>query len=654
MEWLGKVTATLALSMAVYAMVLSGAAQCQEPQTTPKLLADGIPQVPPNFGFNVPTNVSLVSIEIDVVKEPNFGPSGIPSVQETLASRVGKASSTNVEIAGPETSSSKTQSPKTAASLESPELLESTLSYPWWSNAMVGTQNEPDEALGIADGLDPASGNVVTQRDELSAAFVGRGWELDELIWLAVEHSPYIQSVLIEPQILQTAATQASGQFDPSAFVDSIFHDTSDPVGNTLTTGGAARLNDHVWDNRSGFRGKNTRGGQTEFSQQFLFKDSNSNFFVPSNQADTKMLLRYTQPLMRGRGQAYNKSSIVIASLKADQNSYEVSLNVQQHVFQITSAYWELYVARANYAQIELGLKSLMKLKQQLVGRADLDGLRSQLMRADAAIARQEANLARALAQILASEATLRAAVAAPELRDRSLGDVIPSTPTADWRASLSKEDELRQALDFHPDIQAIRSNLQATRVQLQVAEHELRPTLNLVLEGYVRGLNGGFNAVQSVGDQFSTGAPSYSAGLSYLRPTHNTTARAILREKRLEMRRELLQLDNTLLTVGAEVEGALANVQAAFQQLESAVRSTMATNTELEYLRARWNNAFLDNTSTSLLLDQLLNAHVQLIQAENGWARAQADHMLSIANLRLSTGTLLPMIAPIGASELN
>jgi outer membrane protein TolC len=160
-----------------------------------------------------------------------------------------------------------------------------------------------------------------------------------------------------------------------------------------------------------------------------------------------------------------------------------------------------------------------------------------------------------------------------------------------------------------------------------------------------LNGLNGDFNAIRSFGDQFSVGAPSYSAGLSFARPYRNRTATAILRERRLELQRDLLKLDHTLLIVGAEVESALARVNAAFQQLESAVQSTLSTHAEREYLMARWQNAFLDGTQTSLLLDQLLNAEIQLISAEHAWARAQADHMIAIAQLSRATGALVPML---------
>lgn len=270
-----------------------------------------------------------------------------------------------------------------------------------------------------------------------------------------------------------------------------------------------------------------------------------------------------------------------------------------------------------------------------------MDSLKSQLFRADAQISRQRSQQARAKTQVTASEAKLRAADGASEL---AAGVLIPVTAPADWKTNLDVQSELGLALNFHPNIQATHARIKAAKVRLKVAENELRPTLNLVMEGYARGLNGNYNFGSSLGDQFSQGAPSYSGGLTYQRPYNNVTAKAIMREKRLEMQKLLFDLDNALLVVSAEVESEIAAAEAAYTELEAAVRSTLAAHAELEYLTARWGNAFLDASQggTSLLLDQLLNANVQLIQAENTWARAQADHMLALARVRLASGSLL------------
>jgi hypothetical protein len=110
-----------------------------------------------------------------------------------------------------------------------------------------------------------------------------------------------------------------------------------------------------------------------------------------------------------------------------------------------------------------------------------------------------------------------------------------------------------------------------------------------------------------------------------------------------------LFDLDNILLTVSAQIETEIAAANGAFAVLDSAVHSTLAAHAELEYLTARWGNAFLDANQggNSLLLDQLLNANVQLIQAKNSWTRAQADYMLALARVRLASGTLLSVTEP-------
>jgi outer membrane protein len=477
-----------------------------------------------------------------------------------------------------------------------------------------------------------------------------RNIELDNLIWLAVENSPHIRSLLLEPQIEEARASATLGVFDPTPFINSIFNDSSNPVGNTLTTGGPTRLNENLWENGAGVKAKTMTGAQTELVQEMSFHDSNSLFFKPNQQSDTRIVMRYTQPLMRGAGAAYNRSSFVIANLSTSENAFDVTLKIQQHAFTITTNYWELYVARAYHEQSEQGLERLTALRDQLAGRADLDSLKSQLFRADAQISRQRSQEARAKTQVTASEAKLRAAVGGSEL---TAGVLIPITSPADFKINLDVQSELGLALNFHPNIQATQARLKAAKVRLKVAENELRPTLNLVMEGYARGLNGNYNFGSSLGDQFSQGAPSYSGGLTYQRPYNNVAAKAIMREKRLELQKILFDLDNALLIVGAEVESEIAAAEAAYTELEAAVRSTLAAHAELEYLTARWGNAFLDASQggTSLLLDQLLNANVQLIQAENAWARAQADHMLALARVRLASGSLLTVNTAITSS---
>src|SRR5690606_35939912 len=108
--------------------------------------------------------------------------------------------------------------------------------------------------------------------------------EIEQLIWLSTQYSQRVKSIVKVPQIQSTEIDIARGDFDPLRFAQSKINDTSDPVGNTLTTGGPSRLDETLWENSVGIKDRNTYGGKTEFSQAINGHDSNSLFFVPRNQ----------------------------------------------------------------------------------------------------------------------------------------------------------------------------------------------------------------------------------------------------------------------------------------------------------------------------------------------------------------------------------
>lgn len=472
----------------------------------------------------------------------------------------------------------------------------------------------------------------------------------DEAIWDALAHSPYVKAVLTVPMINQAKISEASGIFDQTPFVDSIFNDTSDPAGSTLTTGGPNRLNETRLDNAVGVRSKNRLGGTAELAQNIQLRNNNSVFLSPKEQADAKLLLRLNQPLMRGAGRTYTTSSLRIAEFNAGVAEHEAMRKLQLHCDAIASAYWNLFAARAIEMQAQRGIERLVYLREELLKRAEVDGLQSQLLRAEAAIARQNATRARAQADVASAEAMLRALVNSPKLSDgpRML---MPATPPCNEPFVIDKTSQLQAALAFHPNVLAARDRIKAATTRLKVAENELRPTLNLVMEGYLHGLNGDYGLGDSMADQFSRGRPSYSGGVNYQRPYRNIVSKAILRERRLELRQLLLELDNSLLTVMAEVEQAIEAVKYTYAELQASAQSTLAFDAEVRYLNGRWQNAFVETTQPSLLLDELLNAQNQLIQAENSWARAQAEHMIAFTRLHVATGTLLNSI-PIPADE--
>ena len=524
------------------------------------------------------------------------------------------------------------------------------VSSPAWDFTPT-TNSQPDVNPPDRIELDPWW-NEEIKRPMLGEQNVSVSAELETLIWQAIANSPQVQSLLTTPQIRETQAAQASSIFDPTRFAESIFNDTSDPVGNLLTTGGAPRLKENYLNNNMGVRGLNRFGGKTELSQNMSMRDNNSQFFVPNQQADAKIVLQYTHPLRRGSGLTYNGASIALARVSANVSQSDAKLGLQNHVFDVIQNYWKVFYNRAAVLQGQRALLRLERIADNISERADLDGTQSQASRARAAVSSQRSRLQRSAAELTKSEAQLKMLVNAPELKSGPTVELIPITMPSNERVSSDTTFELAKALESRPEIIAIRDQIRGTQLQLHVAENELKSTLNLVTQSYMHGLNGNYGVADSFADQFSRGRPSYTAGIEYQRANNNSAAKAIMRQRRLEMRQLLFDLDQQLLTVSTEIYSAAAELTASFAEYQSAVETTTATSEELNYLVDRWNrNPFLDNSNPAQLLDELLDSESRLIQAENNWSLAQSSYMIAIGRAQLVAGSLLD-VNQIGASE--
>ena len=97
-------------------------------------------------------------------------------------------------------------------------------------------------------------------------------------------YSPQVRVVSDMPLIRRTGIIEAEAAFDVRNFMQTNFVDTSDPVGSTLTTGGAGRYIDQNWSSSAGIRRKTLTGAQYELSQRLGYQQNNSIYFVPQDQ----------------------------------------------------------------------------------------------------------------------------------------------------------------------------------------------------------------------------------------------------------------------------------------------------------------------------------------------------------------------------------
>ena len=80
------------------------------------------------------------------------------------------------------------------------------------------------------------------QRNTLGDNSRSQGITVDDLYVRAIQHSNQIKVFSDLPLIRETGIQEAKGEFDTNAFLQGKFDRKNDPVGSTLTTGGASRF----------------------------------------------------------------------------------------------------------------------------------------------------------------------------------------------------------------------------------------------------------------------------------------------------------------------------------------------------------------------------------------------------------------------------
>jgi len=466
--------------------------------------------------------------------------------------------------------------------------------------------------------------------------------DLEQLIWSAMEHSPRVKSILIAPKIQNTDIDIARGEFDPRRVAKSNYRDTSDPVGNTLTTGGPTRLNEQFWENSVGIRDRNELGGKTELSQLIISRDNNSLFFKPNNQADTKLSLNYTQPLMRGSGRDYNTSSIQIAGLRTKESIAEANRGLQDHAWEIVSVYWELVLQRYLLEQSRQGRDRLQQIKTQLQNREGRDLVKTQLSRANAALYNQKSQIEKFKATILGLQESLRRLVNAPELDKSICYEIVPLTMPTTEKLVVPLQEELLLALGHRGDLVAVQERIEQAMVQKRLALSELRPQLDLETESYVRGLRGSNEVGSSLINQLDTGRPSFAAGVTYQNPVRQRSANANLLSRNLEIRKLRFDYSDALKKAYADINTSILNAEGTYQMSLASIESTLSTRDEVDGHKAHFEDFMGDNSSPSNVLNDLLDSEVRLIGAENAWATRQIEHMLALMKIKYESGMFM------------
>ena len=459
----------------------------------------------------------------------------------------------------------------------------------------------------------------------------------------ALASSPLVQSVLTEPRIRQSDIVVADAEFDPTVFLEGRFTDTSEPIGSSLTTGDdSTRYRDETFTSVGGVRKKTRRGGELELFQRAGFQANNSQFLDPNPQGTTRLEFNFTQPLMRDGGRAVNNTRVLLAQLDLQVTNASVREKLEDHLVSVTRAYWDLYLARADWLQRKRLIDRAERLFRIMQARGGVDSQRRQILRAHAALTSRRSDLVRAETRIRDIQAQIRLLTGSQQLINTQNWELTPQDRPLSVPVEVSTQQSVVTALDNRSDIaQAIRT-VQSVSARVGAARNQVLPRLDLILGSYVAGLKDRRNPLGAWVNQFDTGRPTYWAGLSYELPVANRAGNARLNRNRWELSQAMHDFKQTTEVAFTEVEVAVRETQTAYNEMLAKQAAVESASNEVEYLQQRWELLPDPNESAVLLIEDLLDAQQRLADEELAYVTAQVSYALSWIQLRKAMGVLL------------
>ena len=467
--------------------------------------------------------------------------------------------------------------------------------------------------------------------------------DIHSLMYLALKYSNELRIAADDPIIRETAIVEADSNFDWVRYLDGQWNDTNEPVSSSLITGDDSRFFDEeTFQATAGVRRNTRSGGQLDISQRYGYQDNNSTFFIPSDQASGQLTLSYSHPLLRGRGQAYNESIVVLAQLDTGVAHDEFLAVLQEHLLEITRSYWALYQERAQLAQQTSLFLKTQDVVNSLRARQKIDAQRTQFVTASSALESRRADLIRARTAVVNAETRLRGLINAPELNVAELAEIVPIEPPTYGSLGIDLQTELQNAIQNRPEVHAAIKQIKQATVRLGVAQNEMLPLLNLVTQGYLSGLRGNSDFREAFSDQFSTGRPSYSVGIQYEMPIGNRLAKARLTRQAAEMRRLQSRYALALTAIQTEVDIAVRELNTSHREIRAKRRALSAAEAEAATIEARWSKMVGGAGQSGLNLESLLRAQERVTASEREYVTSLLTYNLAIINLKRATGTLL------------
>jgi outer membrane protein TolC len=376
-------------------------------------------------------------------------------------------------------------------------------------------------------------------------------------------------------------------------------------------------------------------------------------YINPSYRAELRF--DFTQPLLRNFGLNNAKRDILIAQTNYGVSQEELKRALQETVYSVEQAYWELVYAIENLKVEQLSLKLAQDLLEKNKRAVEVGTMAPiEIISAQAQVASREASILAADTNVKNQEDRLKLIInLAAETPEADRMTIIPTEQPDFAKKDINLEEALTAALQNRPDLNAQRIELENYERNVGYAKNQLLPNLNLRASYWSPGVSGDqllFDPDDPLGppvgsipggredafkDVFGFSYNNWSVGFTFDLPLNTFISRAAHVKAQVDLQQALLRIKDQEQQIYTDLKIAVRSVESNFKRINALKIARELAEKQLE---AEEEKLKVGLTTNYFVLDY----QSQLAARRSEEIRAIVDYILSLALLSRDMGVNL------------
>ncbi|MEA3420124.1 MAG: TolC family protein [Acidobacteriota bacterium] len=475
---------------------------------------------------------------------------------------------------------------------------------------------------------------------------------LEDCIVKAMENNLKVAVEVYNPEMADVSVTQAKGLFMPRFDIGYSNRQNENPSYWWIQ--GAGTVESKYSNYSIALVQQIPTGGNFSLSMVSYKSETNEGFQLINPRYGSTIQFDFTQPLLKNFGYKISRKEIIIAQNNLDISRNQFKLILQDTIYKVQEAYWNLAYTIEDYKVKQQSLqlaKDLLAKNRKEVEVGKLAPI--EILNAESVVAQREADILAAEALIRRSEDILKNILNLPE-EEVTIKKIVLLDEPYFVKKKISLDNALKQAIINRPDLKVNQTNVESKNLDLNVAKNQMLPGLDLNFSYWSPGISGdriiyeGDNpfygtvigkeqgsANDSVRDAFKFLYKNWTVGVTLSVPLSNVLTRAEYVRARMGLEQSLLELKNSEKQILLEVRDAVRQIDTNAKRVEAY---GLARELAEKRMIAEEKKLSVGLTTNYFVLEY----QEKLANARSMEIKALVDYSIALAKLEQVIGTSL------------